>query len=263
LRPSPIVALGTPDNTRELILVEEVDEYDRLLPMLGTSALGPLAYNDSITENPQLNTIEEWQVINNTMDAHPIHLHQVCFQLIKRQDYDVMQYTPGVPSSLVLLGSPEYPGAEEQGWEDTQIMYPGEVTTIRAYFDIPGLYLWHCHILSHEDHDMMRPFYVGDLNNIAVTKNNLDFSVSGRPNPFSGSLNLTMEISTSGRYKIQIYDMLGSEIRTIADKYFTKGKHDFFWNGTTASGREALNGMYFIKVSGNGNEQNIKIIRNR
>ena len=263
LRPAPISVLGTPDNTRHLILFEGTDEYDRLKPMLGTSAIGPMEYTDSITENPQLNTIEEWQIINTTMDAHPIHLHQVSFQLVSRQDFDVMQYTPGTPSSLVYTGAPEYPAPQEQGWEDTQIMYPGDVTTIRAYFDIPGLYVWHCHILSHEDHDMMRPLFVGNMNNVTTMINNSDLRISVKPNPFVNQTNITLEVNTAGKYKVQVYDILGAEIRTIADKYLTKGKHDLSWNGTTTEGQETLNGMYFIRFTGNGNEQNIKIIRNR
>lgn len=60
-----------------------------------------------------------------------------------------------------VLGQPKPPAAHEAGWKDTAIMYPGEVTRIIARFDRPGRYVWHCHILSHEDHEMMRPFHVG------------------------------------------------------------------------------------------------------
>ena len=50
----------------------------------------------------------------------------------------------------------------EAGWKDTVIAYPDEVTRVKALFDIPGLYVWHCHILSHEDNEMMVPYCVGD-----------------------------------------------------------------------------------------------------
>ena len=50
----------------------------------------------------------------------------------------------------------------ESGYKDTVISYPGETTTVKALFDIPGLYVWHCHIVEHEDNEMMRPYYVGD-----------------------------------------------------------------------------------------------------
>lgn len=55
------------------------------------------------------------------------------------------------------------PGAGETGTKDTLLAYPGEITRIKAKFDIPGLYVWHCHILDHEDNEMMRPYYVGPM----------------------------------------------------------------------------------------------------
>ena len=63
--------------------------------------------------------------------------------------------------NVKVIGQPKPPEVYEAGWKDTAIMYPGEVTRITAQFDRPGRYVWHCHILSHEDHEMMRPYYVG------------------------------------------------------------------------------------------------------
>jgi FtsP/CotA-like multicopper oxidase with cupredoxin domain len=103
----------------------------------------------NVTENPDLDSIEEWNLINFTMDAHPIHLHLVRFQVVARTLFD------GTPSPN---GSVQ---AWESGFKDTVIAYPGEITTIKAKFDIPGLYVWHCHILEHEDNEMMRPYFVG------------------------------------------------------------------------------------------------------
>jgi spore coat protein A len=102
-----------------------------------------------VTENPALNSVEEWNIYNFTADAHPIHLHLVRFEVVGRTLLD------GTPSPL---GSVQ---PWETGFKDTVISYPGEITTVKAKFDIGGLYVWHCHIVEHEDNEMMRPYFVG------------------------------------------------------------------------------------------------------
>ena len=143
-----------------------------------------------ISETPVLGTTEEWVIVNPTADTHPIHLHLVQFQLVSRQDIRATAYNEawmmmngGMPPfhmtpmeldpTPYLTGLPWPAGPNEQGWKDTVRMNPGEVTVIRvrfapidgtpAYpFDAtagPG-YVWHCHILDHEDNEMMRPYVV-------------------------------------------------------------------------------------------------------
>ncbi|MBU0480064.1 MAG: multicopper oxidase domain-containing protein [Proteobacteria bacterium] len=102
----------------------------------------------NVTENPTLNTVEDWEIYNFTEDAHPIHLHLVRFQVLGRRE---IGGGPGANGDLQPW---------ETGFKDTVIAYPGEITTVRALFDIAGLYVWHCHILEHEDNEMMRPFVV-------------------------------------------------------------------------------------------------------
>jgi FtsP/CotA-like multicopper oxidase with cupredoxin domain len=119
----------------------------------------PMMWEDAISENPELGT-EVWEIHNFTADAHPIHVHQTMFQVIDRQllatDADGVATQPATP-----VGVPMAPEAWESGFKDTVIAYPGQVTRIKVFFDIAGLYVWHCHILSHEDNEMMRPFCVG------------------------------------------------------------------------------------------------------
>jgi len=67
-----------------------------------------------------------------------------------------MRSCSGKPDTLKLTGAPQPAHANERGWKDTVIANPGEVTRVVATFDLPGLYVWHCHILEHEDHEMMR-----------------------------------------------------------------------------------------------------------
>ncbi|HXE97254.1 MAG TPA: multicopper oxidase, partial [Dongiaceae bacterium] len=117
---------------------------------------------EPITENPNLDSTEVWEIYNFTADAHPIHVHQVAFEVVNRQD---LQLGPDGLSAqpAVLVGTPRPADAHETGLKDTVLVYPGGVTRIKAHFDIPGLYVWHCHILSHEDNEMMRPMCIGPL----------------------------------------------------------------------------------------------------
>jgi spore coat protein A len=110
----------------------------------------PLLWMDPITENPILGSTEIWEIHNFTMDAHPIHLHLVMFEVLDRTPMgDVI----GGPTTML-------PELWETGFKDTVIAYPGEVTRVKATFDMLGLYVWHCHIIEHEDNEMMRPYEV-------------------------------------------------------------------------------------------------------
>ena len=103
-------------------------------------------WDDPIAQNPALGAIETWELWNWSADAHPIHLHLVKFEVVNRE---------------IIGGAVRPPEPWEAGWKDTVIGYPGEVTRVKALFDVPGLYVWHCHILSHEDNEMMVPYCVG------------------------------------------------------------------------------------------------------
>lgn len=165
LRPvnGPIVALPAPVRTRQLLLYEGEDEFGRILPLLGTTADGGLDWDDEITENPGLHDTEVWEIYNSTVDAHPIHLHEVALRVLDRQMFRADQAENGALSHIRLLGRSKPPEPNEVGWKDTVQMFPGEVTRIVAKFDLPGEYVWHCHILSHEDHDMMRKYFIGPM----------------------------------------------------------------------------------------------------
>jgi FtsP/CotA-like multicopper oxidase with cupredoxin domain len=116
-----------------------------LLGTLNPDASGnPLLWVDAVTENPALGATEEWEIHNFTADAHPIHVHLVKFQVLGRG-------ADGTQS----------PEAWETGFKDTVIAYPGEITRIKANYDLPGFFVWHCHIVEHEDNEMMRPYVVG------------------------------------------------------------------------------------------------------
>jgi FtsP/CotA-like multicopper oxidase with cupredoxin domain len=113
------------------------------------------------TENVSAGNTEVWEIYNFTADAHPIHIHLVQFQVLDRQalatDEEGMAIQPAE-----LVGMARGPEVWETGFKDTVIAYPGEVTRVKATFPIDGLFVWHCHILEHEDNEMMRPYCVGN-----------------------------------------------------------------------------------------------------
>jgi len=152
-----LVGLGAAGATRDLSLNEEVADHDeppRDIPvaaLLGASAEpGGLLWSAPVTENPALGATEEWTIHNHTEDAHPIHIHLVQFQVVGRQP---------VGGGVSVAGS-NGPLPWEVGYKDTVICYPGETTTVKARFDVAGRFVWHCHILEHEDNEMMRPYEV-------------------------------------------------------------------------------------------------------
>jgi FtsP/CotA-like multicopper oxidase with cupredoxin domain len=112
-----------------------------------------LLWADPITENPALGATETWELYNFTEDAHPIHIHQVKFEIVGREPLE---------GGVSVAGS-NAPLPGETGFKDTVIAYPGEITRVKALYDLPGFYVWHCHIVEHEDNEMMRPFHVGPI----------------------------------------------------------------------------------------------------
>ncbi|MBI4290553.1 MAG: multicopper oxidase domain-containing protein [Betaproteobacteria bacterium] len=181
LRPvlGPVPAMAAPARTRKILLFEGTDTRERLQTMAGIvdstrpTLNGTLVFHDPITENPAVGDTEVWEFYNTTADAHPMHMHLVDFRIINRQKFSgtILPKTNSDGSlggvlqeeSIRLLGRPRIPQATELGKKDTAKMFPGEVTRVIAKFNRPGEYLYHCHILSHEDHEMMRPYYVGPI----------------------------------------------------------------------------------------------------
>jgi spore coat protein A len=110
-----------------------------------------------VTETPRLNTVEIWSLINLTDDSHPIHLHLVRFQILDRRSFDLFTYFNS--GKLLYTDAAVTPEANEAGWKDTVRAEPGMVTRIIIQFEgFAGRYVWHCHVLEHEDNEMMRPY---------------------------------------------------------------------------------------------------------
>lgn len=133
-------------------------ELDDVLGYPVVDLLNYQYWNDPVSEMPVLDTVEIWNLINGTGDAHPIHIHLIKFQIIDRRPFDQAKLEAG---TLVYTGPPVPPPPGEAGWKDTVRADPGFVNTIIAKFEgYTGRYVWHCHILEHEDNEMMRPYEV-------------------------------------------------------------------------------------------------------
>ncbi len=159
---APVLNPSSDVRVRDLVLIENASAQDN--PIEG---LINTHWDQPVTENPRAGATEIWRLINTTGDAHPIHIHLVQFNILDRQPFDVDQY----PGRLVFTGprvSP--PPNERRAAKDTVQAFPGEVTRFAARFDLPAgthvdrgqrfRYVFHCHILEHEDNDMMRPYDV-------------------------------------------------------------------------------------------------------
>jgi spore coat protein A len=181
--PRPPYAPLVPNVTfaiRQLTLNEDFDQWGRLRQLLGTTAPAPLGgfgldYMAPATEFVAAGTVEVWQIFNNTADTHPMHFHLVNGMVLSRQPFKLTAGT------FAPSGVAQGPEQDELGWKETIKMHPGTVTSVIFKFDLPENdpafpsaqvavpnstrtggkeYVWHCHILEHEEHDMMRPLVV-------------------------------------------------------------------------------------------------------
>jgi len=155
LRDVPRIPESSAVKTRMLTLVEVDDLVQRPVKMLLNNA----HWSMPVTENPVLDSVEIWNLINLTDDAHPIHLHLVRFQILDRRACNISAYW--ATGEVRYTGPVVPPEPGEAGWKDTVRADPGMVTRIIVRFEgFTGRYVWHCHILEHEDNEMMRPFDV-------------------------------------------------------------------------------------------------------
>lgn len=169
-----LTPLPAPGFTRPLALIEKagfgvdadgVEVEGPVEALLGiVDELGmtmPMPWMDPVTENPAVGDTEIWELYNTTADAHPMHVHEVAFEVVNREGLlldgeEVHQ--PVTPDGNITLPLPW-----ETGVKDTVVAYPGQVTRLRIHFQTAGQYVWHCHIVEHEDNEMMRPYRIGPL----------------------------------------------------------------------------------------------------
>ena len=155
LRAVPKIQESRAVQTRLLTLNEYVNKAGNPVMLL----LNAAHWKMPVTEKPVLGSTEIWSLINPTNDSHPIHLHLVRFQILDRQPY--VPWLFQTRRELRFIGPPEPPDPNEAGWKDTVRAHSKMVTRIIVPFEgFTGRYVWHCHILEHEDNEMMRPYEV-------------------------------------------------------------------------------------------------------
>lgn len=318
-----------PDLTRQLTLNEVATDDGPLMALLNNSRyeeMGEMGMFGKVTELPTEGNTEVWQLINLTMDAHPIHMHLVQFQLVSRQNFDEMGYEDiymnsfngvnggmagmhmgaegppadynipnsdgaigGNPSvSGFLTGTPTPPQPNEKGWKDVILAYPGQVTTyivryapttlsiktnkksLKYGFDPsvgPG-YVWHCHILEHEDNDMMRPMNVlpnpsrmyfksaemqaDNSINILSEGFSLEQNV---PNPATNQTEISFNLPETTHVRLTLFNQLGEQIKVLIDDQAPAGNNRVILN------REGLkSGIYFYRLQAGTNVATKKLI---
>lgn len=153
----PVTRMSESDSvrTRQLTLADYPDRLGRSKRML----LNGARWFSPVTERVVLSSTEIWTFLNLTDDSHPMHLHLVRFQVLDRVPFDLPTYQ--LTGKVVATGPAQKPGPSEQGWKDTVRVDPLSMTRIIVKFEgFTGRYVWHCHILEHEDNEMMRPYDV-------------------------------------------------------------------------------------------------------
>jgi spore coat protein A len=155
LRPVPKTAESLAVKTRRIPLLEFKSPNGDSMTML----LGGKHWDMPVTENPTIDTVEVWEFVNTTEDSHPIHLHLVRFQLLDRRAFDEPGYFR--TGQIRYTGPVMAPEPYEVGWKDTIRAHSKMITRIIIRFEgYTGRYVWHCHVLEHEDNEMMRPYDV-------------------------------------------------------------------------------------------------------
>ena len=155
LRAVPKTPESAAIRTRRIPIIENKGPNGDSMMML----LNGMHWDMPVTENPMIDTTEIWELVNTTEDSHPIHLHLVRFQLLDRRNFNEPLYH--ATGRISYVAPPVPPDPYEAGWKDTIRAHSLMVTRIIVRFEgYTGRYVWHCHVLEHEDNEMMRPYDV-------------------------------------------------------------------------------------------------------
>lgn len=176
----------------------------RLLPIDAPNrAEGPFAMNyetfdmDSINETVYLNTTEIWSLVNKTLIAHPFHIHDVQFNVIEKG------------------GMPTQPS--ERGWKDVVLVMPGDsvkfITKFTDFADQMTPYMYHCHLLHHEDDGMMGSFVVLDTTALSLKESQNLNPVTTYPNPVNTDiLNIGISNNLNSQVQLEVFTLLGQQV---------------------------------------------------
>jgi spore coat protein A, manganese oxidase len=171
--PGSLPSFGAPARERYITLEEVLDAGGEPI----RTVIDGLRFDDPVNIHVPAGDVEDWLLINLSADTHPIHLHLPQFQVVSRRPLDVAGYQealdearergePNPDPRPFFTGGPLPLQTDDRGFKDTVSANPESVTRIRSPFDLPSgvsgtqKYVFHCHIVEHEDNDMMRPFEV-------------------------------------------------------------------------------------------------------
>jgi spore coat protein A len=236
----PLVALSPADavRTRTFELEQFYDSCAGSMWMING-----LDWNQ-ITEWPVLGTSEIWSFINVSSMVHPMHIHLVMFQVLDRQAFEV------VDQKIVPVGEALPPPPAEAGWKDTVAVHPFEITRVIARFtDYAGLFPYHCHVLEHEDHAMMRQFRTVASASEACVNDDTTLCIDDRTGDRRFKVEAEFQtVQGGGRSGI-------AHAVSLADKGVTSG--GLFWFFTAANPELlvkvlngcAINGHYWVFLS--------------
>jgi FtsP/CotA-like multicopper oxidase with cupredoxin domain len=160
LRARPLALIEMMGEGRDANGEELEGPVEALLGIVDGGTTQERLWMDPVTENPAVGDTEVWEFYNTTGDAHPMHIHEVAFEVVNREGL-VLDEDGEVVQPVQLDGLVRSPESWETGVKDTVTALPGEVTRVRAQFNNPGQFVWHCHIVEHEDNEMMRPYRIG------------------------------------------------------------------------------------------------------
>ena len=271
-----VTRLSNPTVTRTFTL-NELQGQDGPLSMF----LNGQTFMNGEPAHPVLGTTEMWEIVNMTVDAHPIHLHLVQYQLLNRQKLNANRYAeafeqanPVLPTdhyvpvspTPYLKGKPIPADPNERGWKDTYRMNPGEVTRVLVRFApqdetpayafdataAPG-YVWHCHILEHEENDMMQRYELVAAPPVALQAVNPAPAVAATtwstallapaPHPVNGASELRFTLAQAGNAELHLYNTAGRLVATLARGWYGAGEHRLTW----AAGAVHA-GVYYLQL---------------
>jgi spore coat protein A, manganese oxidase len=235
----------------------------------------------AFTETPKLGTSEVWQYVNLTPDTHPMHMHLVAFKVLGRQklalnpEWDALvaahpddpppeylRYAYGAANAgsqvnpvgdlrnqtAFVTGVVMPPDVNETGWKETVKTNPGEVTYVIAKFeDFPGKFVYHCHILDHEENDMMQYMQTKlslgkDGEGEEVLPN--EFALEQNfPNPFNPATQIRFQMPKDGHATLRIFNAGGQEVAKLVDGQLPAGSHAVSWDASRFA-----TGVYFYRL---------------
>jgi hypothetical protein len=190
-------------------------------------------------------TTEIWRWVNRPGYTHPMHMHLVQFQILDRQPFVLVD-------GVVQPSGPPVPADSlERGWKDTAPVQPLEILRVIARFeDYTGKYPYHCHILEHEEHEMMRQFQVIEPSDVTDEVGPASVQLAQSvPNPTTGVTRIPFALPVRAAVRLTVEDVAGRRIATLVDQTLAAGEHDVIWNGRTTRGPLAAPGVYFYRLS--------------